>query len=251
MAARSPRTSSSIAPRRAACGAPNLLVDGQDAVAGNVSWSVEDFVPQRLRVQIEASEAVLRARPIAADQRAGRLPLWRAGLRPRGGRRRPADDRSERRSRISPTTRSAAPTRASTSNSSSCRGTVTDGTGRARSFRCSLPSEPETSLPLRARMLASVADPGGRVVRESFTVPVRLSNVYLGLAPQFENRRAGAGERVAYDVIALNADGRRVARARRAMAARARGLELRLVSRQRRMALAAHRARHSRRWRDR
>ena len=35
--------------------------------------------------------------------------------------------------------------------------------------------------------------------------------MYLGLAPQFENRRAGAGERVAYDLIALNADGRRVA----------------------------------------
>ena len=43
---------------------------------------------------------------------------------------------------------------------------------------------------------------------ESFTVPVRLNTVYLGVAAQFENRRAGAGERVAYDVVALNADGR-------------------------------------------
>lgn len=44
-----------------------LLVDGQDAAAGQVSWSVEDFVPQRLRVAIEASEVVLRrgqSRPI-------------------------------------------------------------------------------------------------------------------------------------------------------------------------------------------
>jgi alpha-2-macroglobulin len=38
-----------------------LLVDGQEAAAGVVSWSVEDFVPQRLRVQVEASDAVLRA----------------------------------------------------------------------------------------------------------------------------------------------------------------------------------------------
>ena len=66
-------------------------------------------------------------------------------------------------------------------------------------------------------------------------MPVRLNDVYLGLQPQFENRRAGAGERVAFDVIAVNADGRRVARARRAMAARARGLELRLVSRRRQL----------------
>ena len=36
--------------------------------AGEVSWSVEDFVPQRLRVRIDANETVLRrgqARPIA------------------------------------------------------------------------------------------------------------------------------------------------------------------------------------------
>lgn len=60
-------------------------------------------------------------------------------------------------------------------------------------------------------MIASVADPGGRLVRENFTVPVRLNDVYLGLSPQFEIVGAGAGERVAYDVIGLNADGRRVA----------------------------------------
>src|SRR5690606_23823740 len=74
-------------------------------------------------------------------------------------------------------------------------GSVTDGSGAAQ-LDLRLPSEPETTLPLRARILASVADPGGRVVRESFTVPVRLNNLYLGLNPQFENRRAGAGERV-------------------------------------------------------
>lgn len=67
-------------------------------------------------------------------------------------------------------------------------------------------------MPLRARMLASVADPGGRVVRENFTVPVRLNDVYLGMKPTFENRRAGqSGEVVGYDVIALNGNGQRVA----------------------------------------
>jgi alpha-2-macroglobulin len=88
--------------------------------------------------------------------------------------------------------------------------TVTDGEGRAQ-LSLQLPSEPETSLPLRVRMIASVADPGGRLVRESFAMPVRLRDVYIGLSSQFENRRAGAGERVAFDVVALNAEGRRVA----------------------------------------
>ena len=51
-----------------------LLVDGP--LAGQVSWSVEDFVPQRLRVAVEASEAVLwrgQSRPINA----GGLPMAR------------------------------------------------------------------------------------------------------------------------------------------------------------------------------
>jgi len=186
-----------------------LLVDGQEAVAGYVSWSVEDFVPQRLRVQVQANESVLRAgqtRPInvQADFLYGAPG---AGLAVEGEGRLMIDpnpfpdfatysfgrvDESfdEQFFQLSPT--------------------VTDGQGRAQ-LLLQLPSEPETTLPLRTRIVASVADPGGRMVREDFVVPVRLRDIYIGLAPQFENRRAGAGERVAYDVIALNADGRRVA----------------------------------------
>jgi uncharacterized protein YfaS (alpha-2-macroglobulin family) len=186
-----------------------ILVDGQEASAGSVSWSVEDFVPQRLRVAIEASEAVLRAgqaRPISVQADF----LYGA---PGSG----LAVEAEGRLMIDPTPFPdfAAYTFGKADESFDEQffqlpGTVTDGTGAAQ-LELRLPNEPNTTLPLRARMLASVADPGGRVVRESFTVPVRLNNVYLGLAPQFENRRAGVGERVAYDLIALNADGRRVA----------------------------------------
>jgi alpha-2-macroglobulin len=186
-----------------------ILVDGQEAVAGSVSWSVEDFVPQRLRVSIEANETVLRAgqaRPI--DVQADFLyGAPGSGLAVE----------AEGRLMIDPTPFPEFDEytfgRADESFDEQffqLPGSVTDGTGSAQ-LELRLPSEPETSLPLRARIVASVADPGGRVVREDFTVPVRLRNVYLGLSAQFENRRAGAGERVAYDLIALNADGRRVA----------------------------------------
>jgi hypothetical protein len=195
-----------------------LEVDGQEQAAGEVSWSVEDFVPERLRVRIEASEAVLRAgqsRPInvqadflygapgagLAVEAEGRLMVDPNPFPQHEGFMFGRSDESfdERMFQLP--------------------GTVTDGQGAAQiAFR--LEEEPTTSLPLRARMIASVADPGGRVVREGFTVPVRLNNVYLGLSPQFENRRAGAGERVAYDVIAVNADGQRIA---------ARGVQWQLV----------------------
>jgi uncharacterized protein YfaS (alpha-2-macroglobulin family) len=186
-----------------------LLVDGQEGAAGTVSWSVEDFVPQRLRVQIEASEAVLRrgqSRPIdvqadflygapgagLAVEAEGRLMVDPTPFPEfdeyQFGR---ADESFDERFFELPST-------------------VTDGSGAAQ-LSLRLPDEPDTTLPLRARMIASVADPGGRLVREGFTVPVRLNPVYLGVAPQFENRRAGAGETVAYDIITLDADGRRTA----------------------------------------
>ena len=186
-----------------------LLVDGQEAAAGSVSWSVEDFVPERLRVQVEASEAVLRAgQTRAIDVQADFLyGAPGAGLAVEGEGRLMVDPNPF------PEFAGYSFGRADESFDEQffqLESTVTDGAGAAQ-LVMRLPDEPETTLALRARMIASVADPGGRVVREGFTVPVRLRDVYIGLSPQFENRRAGQGERVAYDVIALNAEGRRVA----------------------------------------
>ncbi len=185
-----------------------LIVDGQDAPAGYVSWSVEDFVPQRLRVNIEASEAVLRrgqSRPVTvqADFLYGAPG---AGLAVEAEGRLTVD--------YNPFPEFEGYTWGNSDESFDERmfqlpGTVTDGQGAAQ-LTMRLQDEPDTSLPLRAQMVASVADPGGRLVRESFSVPVRLRDAYIGMRPQFENGRAGAGERVAYDVIAVNADGRRI-----------------------------------------
>ncbi|MBX3510831.1 MAG: alpha-2-macroglobulin family protein, partial [Hyphomonadaceae bacterium] len=195
-----------------------LTVDGQDAAAGEVSWSVEDFVPQRLRVRIDASEAVLRAgqsRPISVQADF----LYGA---PGAGLAVEAEGRLTVDPNPFPQFDGYAFGRADESFDErmfTLDSTVTDGAGRAQ-LALRLPEEPDTTLPLRARLIASVADPGGRMVRESFAVPVRLRDLYIGLRPQFENRRAGAGERVAYDVIALDARGDRTA---------ARGLQWQIV----------------------
>lgn len=189
-----------------------LEVDGQDAPAGEVSFSVEDFVPQRLRVTLEASEGVMRpgqTRPInlQADF------LYGA---PGGG----LAVEAEGRIMLDPTPfpEQAGFTFGDADEEFSERlitlpSTVTDGSGAAQ-LTLSLDDVPATSLPLRTRVVASVADPGGRMVRESFTAPVRLSNLYIGVKPRFENRRAGEGERTAFDLIVVNAEGQR-ARAQR------------------------------------
>jgi alpha-2-macroglobulin len=185
-----------------------LTVDGQEAIAGEASWAVEDFVPQRLRVRVEASDAVLRA----GQSRAVNVQADFLYGAPGSGLAVDAEGRLTIDPNPFPDQAGYSFGRADESFDErffELPSTVTDGQGAAQ-LSLTLPETPDTTLPLRARMIASVSDPGGRVVREGFTVPVRTRDLYIGLKPTFENRRAGAGERVAYDVIAVNGQGARV-----------------------------------------
>ncbi|MFT3729281.1 MAG: alpha-2-macroglobulin [Terricaulis sp.] len=191
-----------------------LTVDGQDASVGEVSWSVEDFVPQRLRVTFSPTEDQLRAQNVilrANSQQALNLQADFLYGAPGGG----LAVQAEGRLMVDPT---PFPAFAGYSWGKADESfdeqvfqlpnTTTDGQGHAQ-LLLALQNPPTTSLPLRARVVASVADPGGRVVRESFTLPARTDDLYIGIKPTFENQRAGAGQRVAFDVIAVNALGQR------------------------------------------
>ncbi len=192
-----------------------LIVDGQDAAAGEVSFSVEDFVPQRLRVRFSPDEDQLRERNVVlragASQAIGVQADFLYGA-PGAG----LAVEGEGRLMVDPNPFPAHLGYSFGKGDESfgeryfqLPSTVTDGQGAAQ-LSLRLAEEPDTTLPLRARMIVSVADPGGRQVRENFTVPVRLRDLYIGLKPGFENRRAGEGEAAGFDVIALNGAGARV-----------------------------------------
>ncbi len=192
-----------------------LEVDGQEAIAGEVSFSVEDFVPQRLRVAFNPTEEMLRTRGVVLRRGQGQVVGVQADFlygAPGAGLAVEAEARLMVDPNPFPEQEGYGFGRADESFDErmfQLASTVTDGQGAAQ-LSLRLPEEPQTTLPLRARMIVSVADPGGRLVREGFMLPVRLGDLYIGLKAQFENRRAGAGERVAYDVIALNGAGNRV-----------------------------------------
>lgn len=73
-----------------------------------------------------------------------------------------------------------------------------------------LPGGLETSLPLRADIGIAVREPGGRSTGEHIHVPVRSRDVYLGLRPLFDDS-VPYGQQAAFEVIAVDAEGRRVA----------------------------------------
>ena len=70
----------------------------------------------------------------------------------------------------------------------------------------------DTSLPLRAQITARVFEPGnGRATKTEKSLPLRTRDVYLGIRPTFEGRYAQEGTDTAFDVVALDADGKQIA----------------------------------------
>lgn len=88
----------------------------------------------------------------------------------------------------------------------------TDAQGEAR-IDVTLPPLPDTTRPLRAEVRVALSEPGGRPTRQSVTVPVRAQAYAIGIRPRFDGARLGEGEEASFDVIALAPDGTPIAKA--------------------------------------
>ncbi len=73
-----------------------------------------------------------------------------------------------------------------------------------------LPEAPATR-PLEAKLIVDVAEPGGRTVERTATLPVRAKGVMVGVKKDFDDSLS-AGDVAAFEAIAVGPDGARVAR---------------------------------------
>ena len=89
---------------------------------------------------------------------------------------------------------------------------ATDPAGHARAV---LRPEtlPDTSHPLEAKIVATVFDLAGRPVTEEIVRPLRHQAFAIGLRPRFDGERVAEGATAGFDVITLDAEGKRSARA--------------------------------------
>ncbi|NNU16569.1 alpha-2-macroglobulin family protein [Parvularcula sp. ZS-1/3] len=182
-----------------------LELDGLGQV-GSVSFSVEDFVPQRLALTLEADTET----PLAL----GGTRMVEARLRflygaPGAGLRVDGSARVERQPNPFPQHEGYsfglhdAPYRA---ESFELPVVTTDGEGVA-----ALPIAPEdlgegAAEPLRVRAVVRAEEPGGRAVQDDVRIPYRTRKVYLGLKPGFE----GSAERekpATFELRAVDGDG--------------------------------------------
>lgn len=185
-----------------------LELEGLSEPAGEVTFAVEDFAPQRLAVTVTGQES----RPITAgegrDLQVSARFLYGApgsGLQVEG----------EARLRVDP------------NPFPSFEGyqwgdqhepfaeafvdlgrTVTDGEGRA--VIVLPPQAQDVAQPLIAATTVSVFEPGGRPVRESLELKLRPRPAYLGVNVQ-QAEGSGRDPTVSLDLIAVNPAGQRVA----------------------------------------
>jgi uncharacterized protein YfaS (alpha-2-macroglobulin family) len=71
--------------------------------------------------------------------------------------------------------------------------------------------EGAASRPLEAKLIVDVAEPGGRTVERTLTLPVRPKGVMVGVKKEFDNSLS-AGDTATFEAIAVTPDGSRVAR---------------------------------------
>jgi uncharacterized protein YfaS (alpha-2-macroglobulin family) len=188
----------------------SLEVEGLDQPAGDLSFSVEDFAPQRLAVDIAGNEAA----PVAADETRNISVSARflygaagAGLQTQG----------EARLKVDPNPFPALKDyqwgdqlQAFDEKYLDLGQSVTDGEGRAV-MAISGSEAGDTAQPLMADFTASVFEPGGRPVRESLKLKVRSKPVYLGVKIDQGDSNGRGDPLINLDVVSVDAAGRRIA----------------------------------------
>ena len=186
-----------------------LLIDGFDQAAGEMSFQVEDFAPQRLAVTAAADET----RPLVPGEDrpvsvTARFLYGAAGaaLQTQGEARVRADPNPFPQLADYQWGDDVHPYQEQAFELGS---TVTDGEGRAT---LSLPASQITDTvdPLIAQVTASVFEPGGRPVREGFSLRVRPRPLYLGVKVE-SGEGGGETPLMTLNVVGVNGQGQRIA----------------------------------------
>lgn len=188
-------------------------LDPKAPPVGRVEFSVEDFVPEKLKIELASDSPLLRSGKVntfklSADFLYG-APA--SGLNTEAEMRVTVDSTpfssfakyifgpESEREKFEPPQISLKPPETDDAGKSAVEW---DGGGVK-----------DTVVPLRAQITARVFEPGnGRSTKTDLTVPLRTRDIYLGLRPVFEGRYAAEGADTAFDVVAVDAEGKQAAR---------------------------------------
>ena len=184
-------------------------LDPEGESVGETAFLVEDFVPQRIGLELKSDAAYLRPEAEATAELAAKYFYGPAA----------ADLRGEWRLSLE---RDPRPYSGYESfHFGLVQEELPPATGPGQSFTtdaeglAALPLRlrglPESSGPLAARLQVALFDVGGRPVNTGLRLPVRSRKVEVGLRPLFQGEELKRGAEAAFDVVALDPEGRPVA----------------------------------------
>ncbi|MBI1208335.1 MAG: alpha-2-macroglobulin family protein [Azospirillum sp.] len=177
---------------------------------GRVSFQVEDFVPERLALEVEGSapriepgqpfEAVVKGRFLYGPPAAGLEGSAELSLQPDPN---PYPQHKGYAFGLAQET--------VTPRLIELEFPTSDEAGVSR-VPVALPPLPDTTRALRAEIRVTMAEPGGRPSRKKMTVPVRTQAFALGLKPGFVDGRIAEGGTAQFELIAVAPDGAPISR---------------------------------------
>ena len=185
-------------------------VDGVSGASGSVNFSVEDFVPQRIAVDLETdTDTPLKLGQTRAVEVSSRF-LYGA---PGAGLTVKSEARVEAAPNPFPDFKDFSFGRHDQSFHErilEMDDTTTDGAGVATVQIAPGNAGSNAGRPLRINAVISVLEPGGRAVTESVRIPYRPERLYVGLKPGFD-RSVEEGKDASYEVVAMNDAGKAIA----------------------------------------
>lgn len=184
-------------------------IDPKAPAVGRVQFDVADFVPQRLKVTLTALDKTIKP---GSDFRVRAESVFLYGA--------PASNLSgDGEATISADTNPYPQFRGfqfgridDTFSETKVSLTVpnTDAAG-VTTITGSTGALAETTLPLKAAVRVSIHEPGGRTTDRAIDIPIRNHDAVIGIRPVFEGGSVPENARAGFEVIAVDADGKRIA----------------------------------------
>jgi hypothetical protein len=185
------------------------FVDPKGQPIGRVAFDVQDFVPQKLKVELKPTRNILRPGQQAVIDVTGRFLYGApaAGLGGEGTLTITTDStpfaevaalRGYRFGKVDETFEGTQVTMSVPQ---------TDATGKTQAT-AAIDELPETSLPLKAVINIAIFEPGGRTTSDQVTLPLRTRDTLIGVRPAFPWDSVQENTPANFEIVALDIEGK-------------------------------------------
>lgn len=174
-----------------------------------VSFLVEDFVPERLDLKLEAPTAALSPQETQTIKATGRYLYGPPA----------ADLAIEGDIVVKPSSKDVPGYPGFTFGQADetiepvrkpLEGTTTTDKDGVAQVAVTLPPVTQTAKPLEANVILRLRESGGRTIERSITVPVDLKQARIGVKPLFKGSELDEKQMAAFEVVVLDSSGKRV-----------------------------------------